>query len=290
MQITAEKVLLAPAYFMYMRSLYRDRLPMALSRGLLNVATRQPVADDPASWEFSVFSQNGEDGVISELLDRIQSPTRFFVEIGASDGLENNSSYLAYAKKYNGVMVEGDSLRSRTAQRFLQHLNIGVQYMSLFVEPDNVAEILSRCDTDTPDLLSLDIDGIDFHIAEALFAAGLRPSVVCVEYNSAFGPEAAVTIPHQRSFSCQKAAPSGLYYGASITGWKRFHARYGYEFVAVESNGVNAFFIDPRRVDLDVAKLRRREFVDNISHRKRYPGDWVTHQRMIRQLPTLEIS
>lgn len=290
MKIATKRALLAPAYFANTNFLYMDRLSMAFSRGILNLATRQLIADEPATWEFSVFSQNGEDGVIGELLARVKSPTRYFLEIGASDGLENNSAYLAYVKKYNGVMVEGDRFSSRNAQKFLQPLNIGVRYISQFVEPNNVGQIVDRCETVNPDLLSLDIDGIDLHITEALFEAGVRPAVVCVEYNSAFGPKAAVTIPYQRSFDCRKITSSQLYYGVSIMGWRCFFARYGYEFVGVETNGVNAFFVDSRRVQIDVGSLRRLEFVDNIWHRMRYPGDWMTHRRMIPDLPLVEIT
>jgi F0F1-type ATP synthase membrane subunit a len=35
------------------------------------------------------------------------------------------------------------------------------------------------------------------------------------------------------------------YYGVSISGWKNLLASYEYHFVTEETNGVNAFFINP---------------------------------------------
>jgi len=39
--------------------------------------------------ERSLYSQNGEDGVIAEIMRRIEPRSRTFVEIGAGDGREN---------------------------------------------------------------------------------------------------------------------------------------------------------------------------------------------------------
>lgn len=93
--------------------------------------SRYPAAGPRKTGYLGVFGLQSEreDGVISELLTPLKSPTRYFVEIGTSDGLENNSSYLDYVKKYIGVMVEGKRLYSRNAQRFLPPLNLGVRYI-----------------------------------------------------------------------------------------------------------------------------------------------------------------
>jgi len=44
--------------------------------------------------EFSNFSQNGEDGIIEFLSDKIFDNNKYFVEIGCGNGLENNSTNL----------------------------------------------------------------------------------------------------------------------------------------------------------------------------------------------------
>ena len=46
------------------------------------------------SYELKVFSQNGEDGIIEEILSRIGVTIGYFVEFGAGNGLQNNTAYL----------------------------------------------------------------------------------------------------------------------------------------------------------------------------------------------------
>lgn len=290
MKTAVRKALLAPATFINTNLLYTSRMAMCCARGALNAATHRPAPHDPSSWEFSAFSQNGEDGIITELLTRLKSPCRYFVEIGAADGLENNSAYLAFVKKYNGIMVEGDPFHSSHAKKFLWAANHGVRYLNLFVEPDTVGRIVDLIPTRTPDLFSLDIDGMDYHVAKSLFATGFRPGIVCVEYNAAYGPEAVLTIPYQRAFDYTRASATHLYYGVSIAGWRRFFARLGYDFVTVESKGVNAFFIDPVQVDLEVSALARCDFAENCAHQYRYPGGWVDQWARISALPMWPID
>src|SRR5205085_1818696 len=101
-------------------------------------------------------------------------------------------------------------------------------------------------------------------LARGLLEAGVRPKVLVVEYNSSFGPAEAVTVPYRAGLELQAAPASGLYYGASIAAWRRALAERGYRFVAVESSGVNAFFLDPAAFDPGFAGgLRGLEFREN---------------------------
>ena len=86
-----------------------QRINAAIAKGGAMMQARRIDLSDPATWEFSGFSQNGEDGILDVLRGQLSSSNRFFVEIGAADGVENNSSWLAVMEKYNGLMVEGSS-------------------------------------------------------------------------------------------------------------------------------------------------------------------------------------
>ena len=61
-----------------------------------------------------------------------------------------------------------------------------------------------------PDLLSLDIDGIDYYVAKGIMELGLRPKVFVVEYNSAFGDEAGVTVEYKHDFDISKEHPKAF--------------------------------------------------------------------------------
>jgi hypothetical protein len=89
------------------------------------------------------------------------------------------------------------------------------------------------------DLFSLDLDGCDYWIWEAMTACS--PRIVILEYNSMFGAERSVAIPYNEKFDRHRYHTA--YYGASLTALTRLSARKGYRLVAVEPNGVNAFFL-----------------------------------------------
>ena len=92
------------------------------------------------------------------------------------------------------------------------------------------------------DVLSVDIDGNDYWVLDALEA--VRPRIVVVEYNASFGPERSVTIPYTRAFYGYRAHSSGYYHGASLTALARLGERKGYVLAGCDSRGVNAFLVD----------------------------------------------
>jgi hypothetical protein len=291
LKTSTKALLLKPAHFVNSNFLYMTRLNLACARGALNVGLRRLDPKDVRTWEFSAFSQNGEDGIIDRLLSELERPNRYFVEIGASDGLENNSSCLAYVKKYDGVMVEGDQFKAANSKRFLQSHNWGVRHLNLFVSPETAPTLLAECLSLDPDFFSLDIDGNDFYVAEACFNAGLRPKVVCVEYNSAFGPDRSVTIPYQAAFDYKKAHPSALYYGVSVKGWQTFFSKRGYRFVTVDSRGINAFFVDTQAVgDALFDGLKPIEFAENSAQRTRLKEDWPHQSERISNMSLVEVT
>ena len=280
------ELLLKPAYFLNQYFFYSTRLALAASRGSLSAATRDLDASNPLSWEFSAFSQNGEDGIIDRLLTLLRNPNGYFMEIGSSDGLENNTSYLALIKKYNGLMVEGNTFNSRYAKRHIQPHCLGVDFLNIYVNSETAPGLLESSRYLDPDFFSLDIDGLDYYVASTLFERGFRPKLVCVEYNSAFGPELSVTIPDTPTFNLEHAHPSLLYYGVSLTGWRNFFKGQGYEFVTVESGGVNAFFVDPTAVESEaLQEVHGLGWRENHSQLKTFGCEWSGQYEQIKDMP-----
>src|SRR5918995_1216206 len=58
-------------------------------------------------FEHQVFSQNGEDGVITEIFRRIEPRTRTFLEIGVGNGQINNTTFLL-TQGWRGYWMEGN--------------------------------------------------------------------------------------------------------------------------------------------------------------------------------------
>jgi len=268
----------------------RQRILVALGRGAATLNARYVDVTDPGSWEFSGFSQNGEDGLISVLRRHIRDQNRYFIEIGAADGVENNSSWLAIAEKLSGLMIEGDRRLARRGERLMSSLSVGVEVRNMFVGRSNAHEVVEWALYRDPDVFSLDIDGMDFYVAEALFAAGLRPKIAVVEYNSAFGPDRKFTVKYADNFDFRAAHPSALYYGVSVAGWREFFGRHGYRFITVDRNGVNAVFVCPEHFDGGfVDAVRGRVFAENWYQLRKFRVPHEQQFRMISELAFVEI-
>lgn len=260
----------------------RQQMAIALAKGGAMMRNRSIDLKDPATWEFSGFSQNGEDGVLDVLRKQLTNTNRYFVEIGSADGMQNNSSWLVVAEQYAGLMVEGNPTLVSRAKRLIPHYSIGAECVNMFVNSDSVEDLRSLALHSDPDVFSLDIDGVDYYVAEAVFNAGFQPKIFVVEYNSVFGPERSATVPYKENFSFGKEHSTRLYYGVSVSAWRKLFAKHGYRFVTVDSKGVNAFFVRPTSFDpafLDA--VVGVPFRENLYQLRKFRGDYVQQFKLI---------
>jgi hypothetical protein len=95
------------------------------------------------------------------------------------------------------------------------------------------------------DILSIDVDGVDYWLWRA--ATAISPRIVIIEYNASFGPEASVTVPYEPEFDRTEKGVNGHYHGASITALARLANQKGYVLLGCDRAGANAFFL---RADL----------------------------------------
>ena len=242
----------------------RQRIGIALSKGAAMMHARIVDLTQPATWEFSGFSQNGEDGILDVLRKQLSSSNRYFIEIGSSDGIENNSAWLVVAEKYNGIMIEGNPELVERANRVVVGYSIGAECRNIFVTREKVQELKDMAFHHDPDVFSLDIDGNDYYIAQAILDGGFRPKIFVVEYNSVYGQDQSITVEYRDDFEFMSAHPTQLYYGVSIVGWRKFFESRGYRFVTVDRNGVNAFFVDPAFFDSAfLGGIEPLEFAEN---------------------------
>lgn len=251
----------------------RQQMAIALGKGGAMMQARNIDLMRPSTWEFSGFSQNGEDGILDVLRKKLLSSNRYFIEIGSADGMQNNSSWLVVAGQYNGLMIDGNRRLVERTKRMLLNHSIGLECLNMFVNSENVQELKFLALHSDPDVFSLDIDGIDYYIAKAIIDGGFRPKIFVVEYNSVYGPERSMTIPYQENFVFTKAHPTQLYYGVSIAAWRKLFQHYDYRFVAVDSKGVNAFFVDPGCFDESFLNaINEPAFTENIYQLRKFRG------------------
>jgi hypothetical protein len=190
-----------------------------------------------------LYAQNEEDGIIFALLEAAGWASRQFVDVGCGHN-GGNSGLLAAELLFGGLMVDGDpGLVEACARRYARS---DVSVRCAFVTRENVDELVSDAGL-AGDIafLSIDIDGNDIWLWQALTA--VSPRVVCIEYNSRFGPDASVAVPYdpefvRRSSSVPRAA-RGRYFGCSLRALADVGRRKGYRLVTVEPRGANAFFV-----------------------------------------------
>lgn len=210
--------------------------------GLESRAVAALAADELRRAEFSVFSQFGEDGIVQFLVQRVPIDDDVFVEFGVEDYSESNTRFLLVYDNWRGLVLDGGSshvdFARRTGLNWRQHLDT----LTAFVDRDNINGLIGSAGVKGDiGLLSIDIDGNDLWVLEAIDV--VSPRILIVEYNSTFGPEAAVTVPYDRGFRRAAAHYSHLYWGASLAGLDRVAGSKGYRLVGGNSAGNNAFWV-----------------------------------------------
>jgi len=202
-----------------------------------------PYPDRLLAQRFNLYAQNEEDGLVLALLKEAGIRTRSFVDIGCGDN-GGNSGFLAIELGFRGLMVDAEAKRVARARARFDDERVAVE--EAFVTRENVNELIAKHGLRGEiDFLSIDIDGNDVWVLDALEA--VSPRVLAVEYNSLFGAERAVTIPYEPEFSRKNVAPRDVvgarYYGASLRGVAVVGRRKGYRLVVVEPRGTNAFLL-----------------------------------------------
>lgn len=134
----------------------------------------------------NVYSQNGEDGVIQDIISRIDKSklNKWCVEFGAWDGMHLSNTYnLIKNYEYKSVLIEGDPKRFEDLKKNIPQKD--AYKICKFIKlngKDSLDNILSS--TPIPhdfDLLSIDIDGCDYHIFDSL--QNYKPKIICIEFN-----------------------------------------------------------------------------------------------------------
>lgn len=140
------------------------------------------------------YSQNGEDGVIRTIFDKIGlSPVSkcWCVEFGAWDGKYLSNTYALVEQGWNAVYIEGDIGKYQDLIR-TSNANPNIIPLNSIVSADPFAEnsldnLLQK--TAIPkefDLLSIDIDSFDLDVWEGL--TNYLPNVVIIEIKSSIPP------------------------------------------------------------------------------------------------------
>jgi hypothetical protein len=185
------------------------------------------------------YSQNGEDGMIAEVIRRIGAPNKTFLEIGVGTGLENNTTALL-SDGWSGWWIDGNEADMRSIASTFRKQIASRQLATLTanVTAENLETLLEgMAVSKEPDVFSLDIDMNTYWVWAAMTA--YRPRVAVIEYNAAFPP----TVDWKVDYQADRIWKATSFYGASLKAMELLGRKVGYSLVGCDFNGVNAFFV-----------------------------------------------
>jgi hypothetical protein len=195
--------------------------------------------------EFRSFSQNGEDGILLYIFSLIGTTNRKVVEICAADGIECNSGNLIINHGWSGLLFDGNQENIERGRQIYAKLANTFIVPPIFahgwITAENVNQLIeSNGFSGEIDLLSLDLDGNDFWVWNAINC--IKPRVVVLEYNAVWRPDRAVSIPYDPDFVLDFSR-TPFYCGASLAAFVALGRKKGYRLVACEHCEINAFFV-----------------------------------------------
>ena len=171
-----------------------------------------------------VYSQNDEDGIINTIFNIIGTTNKKYVEFGVEDGTECNTRFLRENKGWSGLLLDGG----------FENKKIGLY--KEFITKENILDLFYKYKVKKDiDLLSIDIDGMDYHILKEILKI-YKPRVFIVEYNCSYDDEKIMDYDSKYMWNKYK-----LYEGTSLKSFNNLSKEKGY--ILVLTNGVNAFFI-----------------------------------------------
>jgi len=240
---------------------------------------------------FKVYSQSDEDGILLFLFSVIGTVGKTCVEVCAENGIECNTANLIINHGWHGLLVDGNEKAVAAGREFYRTLPetyvFPPRFACSWVTRGNVNELIAGNGfSGEVDLLSLDLDGVDYWIWEAITV--VHPRVVVVEYQDILGPDRAWTVPYSDDFSAGRyPTTDGLpnFCGASLRAFIKLADRKGYRLAGVNRYGYNAFFVRNGLADALIPAVEAKECFNHpkvvSGMRERFP--------LVKDLPWVEV-
>ncbi len=203
-----------------------------------------PLGAKPRLFDYghNIHSQFGEDGIIQKIFEVIGTKSKVAIEFGAWDGfhLSNVATLFSKDPSWKAILIEGDAERFKELIHKTAGFNVVPIQAWVSIGPDDSLEAILKKHqiSDHIDILSIDIDGNDYHIIKSL--KKLRPRLIICEYNPTIPVHFDVYAPYSKDNN----------FGQSVGALNRIAAQKGYKLVALTLT--NAFYV--RESDFDKFK------------------------------------
>ena len=194
-------------------------------------------------YEFKIFSQFGDDGIIQYLIKNILIENEIFIEFGVENYMESNTRFLMMNNNWSGFVMDGSENSMNYLKDQSWYWRYSLTNKAVFIDKNNINELLANTGFSNVGLLSIDLDGNDYHILSEIDLSKLNPSIIIMEYNSVFGKDKPITIPYDKEFDRTNAHYSNLFWGASLPAISYLASKKGYALIGSNLAGVNAYFL-----------------------------------------------
>ena len=191
--------------------------------------------------EEKIFYQNGEDGILDFILEKIKIPEPRFVEIGVEDYIESNTRLIYEIRNSEGLIID-QKINQKKLSKNLDLWKGRLKILEANVNSENINDLLNKKGFDKNiDIFSIDIDGIDYWVLEKLPE---KFSKICVaEYNPLFGHIHKITVPNKNNFNRTNYHYSNLCWGTSIKALIDLMEYKKFIFLGTNKFKNNAFFV-----------------------------------------------
>lgn len=202
----------------------------------------------------NVHSQEGEDGLIRYLVDRLGSDVvknKYFVEFGAWDGVHlSNTANLRLNFGWKGLLLEGDR------ERVEANKSIGIKHA--MITSANINQLFDENGVPLDfDLLSIDIDSSDIYVWEAL-EQRYRPKIVILEYNPGLPNSHAIRVQETEAQAPERHG--GAYFNANLNAMLDVAEKKGYTFVTCMNQNV-VFVLNEHAAAIGVTKRPKAQVI-----------------------------
>lgn len=196
-------------------------------------------------FEKKIHSQCGEDGIIQHIFEKIGTTNKVAAEIGVAP-----CSAVQYENNTYNLILNGwkafwfDCIDTPTPANCI--------FTKKILTADNVLDTFESVGVPKDiDLLSIDVDGNDYHLRESL--ALYNPRVCIMEYNGTIDALTEYVMVRNDDYMWKYPAKD---YGASLLSLTKQADKFGYDLIYCDENGVNAYFV---RKDLNCFGVAKPE-------------------------------
>ncbi len=223
--------------------LIRNKEEIKLSIGkILCEVFKDKNFDNIQDYEFKIFSQFGEDGIIQYLINNLNISSKNFIEFGVENYTEANTRFLLENDNWSGLILDSSLKNINFIKKQNYYWRFDVLAVHSFITPENINKILKDNNYEgNIGILSIDVDGNDYWILNAIEI--VNPDILIIEYNANFGLKNSVSIKYQKNFSRSSKGLEKLIYGCSLAALNNLCKKKNYSLICCNKNGNNAFFV-----------------------------------------------